>query len=100
MDTAVEIRPSAAVETAATPKQRYYRRFGPAERVMHACLMLSFVGCALTGLPLLFADEPWAVLFATTLGGFHAAGLVHRFCAIVMLTVFTTHVFTLLRRAA
>jgi hypothetical protein len=39
---------------------RYYRRFGPIERVMHAFLMITFIGCALTGVPLLFADHTWA----------------------------------------
>ena len=37
---------------------------------MHALLMLRFVGCALTGLPLLFADKPWAATLARMLGGF------------------------------
>ena len=44
-------RPSTALA------QRYYRRFTPIERVLHALLMLTFVGCALSGLPLIFADQ-------------------------------------------
>ena len=39
---------------------------------MHSVLMLSFVGCALTGLPLLFSDKPWAATLARLLGGFEA----------------------------
>ena len=46
---------------------RYYRRFSRTERIMHAFLMLSFVGCALTGLPLLFAGQPWASTLARIL---------------------------------
>ena len=51
------------------------------DRVMHAFLMLSFVGCALTGLPLLFADHAWA----TTVAGcrrLQVDGLIHRVCAV------------------
>jgi cytochrome b subunit of formate dehydrogenase len=72
--------------------QRYYRRFTPIERVLHALLMLSFVGLALSGLPLIFADKAWAATLARLLGGFEGAGLIHRICAFVMIIVFLTHV--------
>ena len=84
--------------TAAGPG-RWYRRFTATERVLHALLMLTFVGCALSGLPLIFADRPWAVTLARILGGFEGAGLIHRICAAVMIAVFVTHVLTVLRRA-
>jgi thiosulfate reductase cytochrome b subunit len=79
--------------------QRYYRRFTALERVLHAGLMLSFVGCALSGLPLIFADRPWAATLARILGGFEGAGLIHRICAAVMIVVFTTHVLTMFGKA-
>ena len=79
--------------------QRYYRRFSPLERVLHACLMLTFVGCALSGLPLIFADRPWAATLARILGGFEGAGLIHRICAAVMIVVFVTHVVTMFSNA-
>ncbi len=78
---------------------RYYRRFTAIERVMHACLMLTFVGCALTGLPLLYADRPWAQGMARILGGFEGAGLIHRLCALVMIIVFVGHVVLVFSRA-
>ncbi len=83
----------------ASVAQRYYRRFSPLERVLHACLMLTFVGCALSGLPLIFADRPWAATLARILGGFEGAGLIHRICAAVMIIVFVTHVVTMFGRA-
>jgi thiosulfate reductase cytochrome b subunit len=86
-----------AVAGGATP--RYYRRFSTAERVLHALLMLSFVGCALTGLPLIFSDKPWAATLARMLGGFEGAGLIHRICALVMIVVFVTHVAMIFTRA-
>jgi cytochrome b subunit of formate dehydrogenase len=79
--------------------QRYYRRFTAAERMLHASLMLTFVGCALTGLPLLYSHEPWAATLARMLGGFEGAGLIHRFCATVMIVVFTSHVAMVLHKA-
>jgi len=85
---------SAAMAGAgrAGTAQRYYRRFTPLERVMHACLMVTFVGCALTGLPLIFADKGWAGTLARLFGGFESAGLIHRICAFVMIAVFLSHV--------
>ncbi len=78
---------------------RYYRRFTHIERIMHAFLMLSFVGCALTGLPLLFSDKPWATTLASLLGGFQSAGLIHRACAFVMVVLFVGHVVLVALRA-
>jgi len=79
--------------------QRYYRRFTASQRVLHAGLMLTFVGCALTGLPLLYAEEPWAAALARLLGGFESAGVIHRIGATVMILVFASHVALLLAKA-
>ncbi len=90
---------STAPAAGGAATQRYYRRFSPGERILHALLMLSFVGCALTGLPLIFADKPWAATLARIFGGFEGAGLIHRICAFVMIVVFATHVVTIFARA-
>lgn len=71
---------------------RYFRRFTRAQRVLHVFMMLSFLGLALSGLPLIFADQAWAKFFARAMGGFQGAGLVHRACAVVMICVFGGHV--------
>ena len=84
---------------SASVTQRYYRRFTSVERVLHAGLMLTFVGCALSGLPLIFADRPWAATLARILGGFEGAGLIHRICAAVMIVVFVTHVVMVFSKA-
>jgi thiosulfate reductase cytochrome b subunit len=84
--------PTASVGGHAGAATRYYRRFTPVERILHAFLMLTFVGCALSGLPLIFSDEPWAATLARILGGFEGAGLIHRICAAVMIVVFVSHV--------
>jgi thiosulfate reductase cytochrome b subunit len=61
--------------------------------------MLTFVGCALTGLPLIFAAQPWAVMLAHLLGGFESAGIIHRICAAIMIGVFLIHIALVARRA-
>jgi len=96
---------TATTTTASAPAagagmtQRYYRRFTPIERVMHAALMLTFVGCALSGLPLLYSDQAWARTLARMLGGFQGAGLIHRICAFVMIVVFVGHVVLVFSKA-
>lgn len=77
---------------------RYYLRFDTTQRITHVFLMVSFVGLALTGLPLRFADQAWAAGLARALGGFEAAGLIHRACAIVMIVVFVSHVGRIVKR--
>jgi thiosulfate reductase cytochrome b subunit len=89
----------ADTSMAAAPAGRWYRRFTPAERLLHALLMITFVGCALTGMPLIFNSKPWAVLLARLLGGFQSAGLIHRICAAVMIAVFVVHILLVIRRA-
>jgi thiosulfate reductase cytochrome b subunit len=93
------VDPAGAAAGAATGgPPRFYRRFTPIERVMHACLMLTFVGCALTGLPLIFSERPWAATLARMLGGFEGAGIIHRMCAAVMIVVFVSHIVTVFSR--
>ena len=95
---------AATAELKGTPAagsapRRYYRRFALVDRAMHAVLMLTFVGCALTGVPLIFSDEKWAAALVRLLGGFEAAGLIHRVCAALMILVFASHVIRVLLRA-
>ena len=99
MNTGIATTADAIVGITESAGHRYYRRFGAPERVMHAFLMLSFVGCALTGLPLIFSTQKWAALLAGLLGGSQGAAVIHRVCASVMLTVFATHLALLVRRA-
>jgi cytochrome b subunit of formate dehydrogenase len=71
---------------------RYYLRFTPLQRTLHAFMMLSFLGLALSGLPLLFSARPWALALANIFGGVEGAGIAHRICAAVMIVVFVGHV--------
>ncbi|HSC27759.1 MAG TPA: cytochrome b/b6 domain-containing protein [Vicinamibacterales bacterium] len=85
---------SAPTEVAV----RWVRRFDRADRILHGFLMLSFLGLASTGMPLLFSHAPWASVVARAFGGFESAGTLHRLFAIILIAVFLTHVWRLLRR--
>jgi len=99
MDTSATAAPAGvALPKAGVQGQRWYRRFTRSERVLHSLLMLTFVGCALSGIPLIFANEPWAVRLARVLGGFEGAGMIHRLCAVIMIGVFITHIVLIVRR--
>lgn len=79
--------------------QRHYRRFGPIEQVMHVFLMISFLGLALSGVPLLFANQGWAKTLVGWMGGFVGAALVHRVSAGIMLFLFVFHILRTFWRA-
>jgi cytochrome b subunit of formate dehydrogenase len=78
--------------------ERLYRRFGKAERIGHIGLGISFIGLAITGLPLLYSQEPWARWIAHSMGGFEATGFLHRFFALVMIVLFAWHLARVFRR--
>jgi len=84
--------------TAREGAVRYVRRFDRTDRLLHAFLMFSFLGLALTGLPLLFSQAAWASILANALGGIRVAGLLHRTFAVVMIAVFLCHIARLLER--
>lgn len=77
---------------------RHVWRFGRLERALHGMLMTSFLGLALTGLPLLFADADWAATMAALMGGYGVTGTLHRVFAVLLLVCFGTHVGVLTYR--
>jgi cytochrome b subunit of formate dehydrogenase len=79
-------------------ERRFVVRFRKAERIQHGVLMISFLGLAATGLPLLFSSAGWARVLARLFGGYAAAGLLHRLFAITLIGVFLYHVGTLAYR--
>ncbi len=79
---------------------RHVLRFDRTDRVLHGFLMLSFLGLASTGMPLLFSEAPWAGRLARALGGFAVTHRLHRIFAAIMIAVFVTHVSRLIVRVA
>jgi cytochrome b subunit of formate dehydrogenase len=76
----------------------YIRRFRRFHRNLHLMVVSSFLGLALTGMILKFSYAGWARVLAHLLGGFEAAGLIHRFCACLTFTYFGLHVYDLVRQ--
>jgi len=80
------------------PEARYVRRFGRAERAQHLVLIVTFLGLAATGLPLLFSDAAWARPTARLVGGFGVTGTLHRLFAVGLIGVFLVHVGSVVAR--
>ncbi len=76
----------------------YYRRFPDLYRNLHLMVIVSFIGLALTGMTLKFSYTSWAWVLARMLGGFEAAGFIHRVCAIITFTYFSLHLWDVVRR--
>jgi cytochrome b subunit of formate dehydrogenase len=77
--------------TVLVPQQPAYLRFRPFHRVAHTVLVVSFLGLALTGLPLKFSDQAWAQWLAALLGGFSSTGLWHRVFGVAMFGCFLAY---------
>jgi cytochrome b subunit of formate dehydrogenase len=77
--------------------QRQFRRFSRLNRTLHACMIVSFLSLALTGMTLKFSYTAWAVFLSRMLGGFETAGFIHRAAAILMFGTFVTHLLDLRR---
>jgi cytochrome b subunit of formate dehydrogenase len=74
-------------------------RFDRATRWLHVVIMVTFLGLSATGMPLLFSEAPWARLLARIFGGFHGAGLFHRFFGAALLAAVVWHVMNVCYRA-
>jgi cytochrome b subunit of formate dehydrogenase len=92
--------PAAAAEAQPSAKGAFVRRFGLFDRATHFFLMLSFLGLAGTGLPLLFSEERWAWWLSRLWGGYAAAAALHRFFGLVLILTFGSHVGRLFYRVA
>jgi cytochrome b subunit of formate dehydrogenase len=65
--------------TYPKPGARAYVRFQPIHRLAHGVLMTSFLGLALTGLPLKYGHYELAQRVSWALGGFSSTAVWHRF---------------------
>ena len=60
-----------------------YVRFVKYHQRSHTVLLLSFLGLALTGIPLKYHDTAWSKALIHYLGGFESTSFLHRICALV-----------------
>jgi cytochrome b subunit of formate dehydrogenase len=67
---------------------KQYRRFNTRHIVLHLLVIVSFLGLALTGLPLKFSDQELSKLLMALFGGAANAALIHRICAIITFVYF------------
>ena len=77
--------------------EREFVRFTRLQRTLHACMIVSFLSLATTGLTLKFSYTRWAGMVSRFLGGFQIAGFIHRAAALLMFGVFIAHVYSLVR---
>jgi cytochrome b subunit of formate dehydrogenase len=78
-------------------KRTHVVRFTRLNRILHILMIISFITLALTGMSLKFSYSGWAVILSKFFGGFQSAGYLHRFAAVVMIGVFLTHLYDLLK---
>ena len=94
VDVPVERAEERAVAVAATKE---FVRFTRLTRTLHACMIVSFLSLAVTGLSLKFSYTGWAAFLSRLLGGFETAGFIHRTAALVMFGTFAVHLWDLNR---
>lgn len=80
-----------------TLMEKYVLRFSRLNRILHVLMIVSFLTLSLTGMTLKFSYTGWAKFLSRVFGGFESAGYLHRFAAVVMIIVFTTHIVDLFR---
>ncbi len=78
----------------------YIKRFGRLERILHLMIIVSFFGLVMTGLPLLFLNEPWAHFLVRMHGGIGTAAIIHRCCAVITFTYAFLHFASLIWKFA
>jgi cytochrome b subunit of formate dehydrogenase len=86
--------PAPAAEISDTLE---FVRFTTLNRTLHACMIVSFITLALTGMSLKFSYTAWAAKLSHLMGGFETAGSIHRFAALVMFGTFTAHIVDLFK---
>ncbi len=82
----------------ARGQDRLYRRFTRFQRMLHLVMLMSFFTLAVTGMALKFSYSGWAQGIARLFGGQPTMAVLHRLAALVLITVFATHVWDLQRK--
>jgi len=91
-------RVAGVASAPAAVDRREFVRFPRLYRALHACMIVSFLTLAVTGLSLKFSYTAWAVRLSRVMGGFETAGYIHRFAAVIMFGTFTAHIVGLIRQ--
>jgi cytochrome b subunit of formate dehydrogenase len=87
-DDAVEVADDAVGDAS-----RYYRRFEPAQSVLHLMVIVSFITLAFTGMALKYPDTAFFAKTTRFLGGPTVTGFIHRLCALITFAYFGAHLW-------
>jgi cytochrome b subunit of formate dehydrogenase/nitrate reductase gamma subunit len=79
------------VKETQRPVNEIYWRFNVFHRFIHLVMMVTFIGLALTGLPIKYPSAFWAKGLISLWGGVKGAGIVHRWFAAVTFGYFLLH---------
>ncbi len=85
-------------EERAGGKGKWVQRFRRKHMRTHVAIITTFMLLALTGLPLKFANMPWAQFVVDMLGGIESARFLHRVAAIGTFGYFLFHLVDVFRR--
>jgi len=66
-------------------EQRQYHRFDIFQRSEHIILLISFTVLAVTGLPQMYSQQPWATAMILGMGGIETVRIVHRVAAVFLI---------------
>jgi cytochrome b subunit of formate dehydrogenase len=77
--------------------EQHYFRLNLYHRIVHGMVIVSFLGLAITGLPLKYAYTGWGQWLSHALGGPFTTGYLHRVFAVVTFTYFGLHIAYVLR---
>ena len=75
--------------------KKYYLRFSVNQRVEHWVMFASFTLLAVTGIPQKFVGMPWAESMIAVFGGIEQTRIIHRWAAILLLTVSASHLLVM-----
>lgn len=74
-----------------TERGAHYFRLNLYHRILHGMVIVSFLGLALTGLPLKYAGTDWGRALSHALGGPFSTAYLHRVFAVVTFLYFVLH---------
>jgi|CXWL01.1.fsa_nt_gi cytochrome b subunit of formate dehydrogenase/nitrate/TMAO reductase-like tetraheme cytochrome c subunit len=77
----------------------YVVRFARAHRFTHLLIVISFLGLAATGLPLMYYYTEWGQTLVSLHGGLEVTRFLHRICAGITLVYASYHVYFIVRKA-
>jgi cytochrome b subunit of formate dehydrogenase len=79
--------------------EQYVVRFAKAHRFTHLLIVISFLGLAATGLPLMYYYTTWGQTLIAMHGGLGVTRFLHRVCAVITLFYALFHVYYIVKKA-